>query len=176
MGAQREPSSPINVTRSSERGLERVMSQVAVVWRLVGPMLLGHPLVVALHAWVRAMVRLLMALVVAVAAYGLAMLVVVEVYPPDRPLAALVYGVGLAVATWFGTCAGALAARQSQQRLMANGAAGLALALAVGFAVEDGSTGQGQGYYLFYVFASGLGGLAAIRLLSSLPRRHVAAA
>jgi hypothetical protein len=33
MGAQREPSSPIYVTRSSERGLERVMSQIAVgVW------------------------------------------------------------------------------------------------------------------------------------------------
>ena len=152
------------------------MSQIAVVWRLVGPMLLGHPLVIALRAWIRAMVRLLMAFVVAVAAYGLAMLVVVEVYPPDRPLAALVYGVGLALATWFGTCAGALAARQGQQRLMANGAAGLALATAVGFAVADGVAGPGQGYYLFYVLASGVGGLAAIRLLSSLPHRHVAAA
>ena len=152
------------------------MSQIAMVWRLVGPMLLGHPLVIALRAWIQAMVRLLLALVVAVAAYGLAMLAVVEVYPPDRPLAALLYGVGLAVATWFGTCAGALAARQSQQRLMANGAAGLALALAVGFAVEDGSSGPAQGYYLFYVFASGVGGLAAIRLLSSLPFRHVAVA
>ena len=152
------------------------MSQIAVVWRLVGPMLLGHPLVIALRAWIRAMVRLLMAFVVAVAAYGLAMLVVVEVYAPDRPMAALVYGAGLAAATWFGTCAGTLAARQSQQRLMANGAAGLALALAVGFAVEDGFAGPGQGYYLFYVFASGVGGLAAIRLMASLPRRHVAAA
>jgi hypothetical protein len=176
MGAQREPGSPINVMRSAERGLERVMSQIAVVWRLVGPMLLAHPLVIALRAWIRAMVRLLMALVVAVAAYGLAMLVVVEVYRPDRPMAALVYGVGLAVATWFGTCAGALAARHSQQRLMANGAAALASALAVGFAVEGGSTGPGQGYYLFYVFASGVGGLAATRLLSSFPQRHVAAA
>jgi hypothetical protein len=152
------------------------MSQIVVVWRLVGPMLLGHKLVIALRAWIRAMVRLLFAFVVAVGAYGLAMLVVVELYPPDRPMAALVYGVGLALATWFGTCAGALAVRQSQQRLMANGAAGLALALAVGLAVEDGSTGQAQGYYLFYVFASGVGGLAAIRLLSSLARRHEAAA
>jgi hypothetical protein len=176
MGAQREPSSPINVMRSSERGLERVMSQIAVVWRLVGPLLLGHPLVIVLRAWFLAMVRLLLAFVVAVAAYGLAMLVVVEVYPPDRPMAALLYGVALAVATWFGTCAGALAARQSQQRLMANGAAGLALAMAVGLAVEDGLTGPGQGYYLFYVFDSGVGGLAAIRLLSSLPLRHTAAA
>ena len=176
MGAQREPSSPINVMRWSERGLERVMSQIAVVWRLVGPMLLGHPLVIALRGWIQAMLRLLMAFVVAVAAYGLAMLVVVEVYPPDRPLAAVVYGAGLALATWFGTCAGALAARQHQQRLLANGLAGLALALAVGFAVEDGFAGPGQGYYLFYVFASGVGGLAAIRLLASLPRRQVAAA
>ena len=75
------------------------MSQIAVVWRLVGPLLLGHPLVIVLRAWFLAMVRLLLAFVVAVAAYGLAMLVVVEVYPPDRPMAALLYGVALAVAT-----------------------------------------------------------------------------
>ena len=38
------------------------------------------------------------------------------------------------------------------------------------------SSGPAQGYYLFYVFASGVGGLAAIRLLASLPFRHVAVA
>jgi hypothetical protein len=151
------------------------MSQIAVVWRLVGPVVLGHPLVIATRARSCAMLRLLAAFAVAVGAYGLAILVVVEIYAPDRPLAALLYGVGLGAATWFGCCAGALAARPNQQRLVANGAVGLALAMAIGFGIQDDFDSPGRGYYLFYMFCSGVGGLVAIRLLSSLPQRHAAA-
>lgn len=145
------------------------MSQIAVVWRVVGPMLLGHPMLTVIRAWIMAALRLIVAFGAAVGVYGLAMLVVVELYPSDRPLAWLVYGAGLGVAAWFGTCAGALAARAGQQRLVANGAAGLALVTAVGLAFDGGMTGPGQGIYLFYVSVSGVGGIGAVRLLSALP-------
>ena len=148
---------------------------IAVVWRVVSPMLLGHPLVLAVHGWTAAVLQVIAALAAAVGVYGLTMLVIVELYPSGRPLAWLVYGVGLGVAAWFGTCAGALAARARQQRLVANGAAGLALVTAVGLAAHGATAGAGEAIYLFYVLASGVGGIAAVRLLSSLPRRRVAA-
>ena len=176
MGAQREPNLPNNVTRSPERGLDRVMSQIAVVWRLVGPMLLGHPLVIALRAWIRAMARLLLAFVVAVAAYGLAMLVIVEVYPPDRPLAALLYGVGLAVATWFGHLRRRACRTAEPAAVDGEWRGGTCAGHGNWFRGRGWLSRPGAGILPVLRVASGGRRVAAIRLLSSLPLRHVAAA
>lgn len=145
------------------------MSQIAVVWRVLSPLLLGHRLVVGTRSWAMALLHLVAAFATAAGVYLLVMLVTVELYGPGWLLAGLVYGVGMGLATWFGTCAGGLAARASQQHLVANGVAGLAFAFSVGLAVHGNLAGQDQAVYLMYVLGSGAGGLAAVRLMSTMP-------
>lgn len=152
------------------------MSQIGWVWRVVGPMLLGHPFVVAAGVASRTALRLLSACVAAAVCYALTLLVAIELYPSDRPLAGLCYGAGFAAATWLGACAGALSARPNQRRLVANAAAVLAMVLPLWLAVQAGIAGERPTVYLLYVTGAGAGGLAAVRLFTlTAPGRDRAA-
>jgi len=149
------------------------MSQIAMVWRVVGPMLLGNRLLLGFRHWFYWVVRLLSALGIAGGAYGLTMLVTVEIYPSKGPMAWLAYSVGLAAATWIGMCAGALSARGRQQRLVANIVAALSMCLPVFLALEGSIGGGRETIVLSYALGAGLGGLLAIRTLAVL--EHAAA-
>jgi hypothetical protein len=143
--------------------------QIALVLRILSTVVLGHPVLVAWKAWARAASRLLAALAVGTGVYGLVLLVMVELCPSDRPLAGLLYGAGLAAAACFGICAGALAARNDQWRIVAHGMAGLALLLPVELVVHASISGGQRPMYAIYLLGSAIGGLVAVRMLSAMP-------
>lgn len=144
------------------------MAQIAVVWRVIGPLLLGHRTVSAVGHWFYWLVRLFCALGISGGAYGLTMLVTVEIYPSKAPMAWFAYSLGLAIATWMATCVGALSARASQQHLVANIVAALVMCPPVLLALNGNAGGGQRTIVLAYVLGGGVGGLAAIRTLSAL--------
>jgi hypothetical protein len=151
------------------------MSQFGLVWRVFGPMLLRHPWSQATGTSLRTVLRLSVAIGAAVATYELAVQVAIEIWPPSRAHAALAYGIGLAFATWLGTCAGALFARPAQRRWVANGVAALAMAVPVALAIRSGG---GPAGYLPYLAGTALGGLVALGLIGARlgrGRRHLIA-
>ena len=144
------------------------MLQIVLAWRLFSPLVLGHGLVVLLRSWIAVSLRLLLALCVAVGVYGLTMLVTVELYSASRPMAALVYAAGFGLATWLATCAAVLSARVTHRRLIANVVATIAMVLPIALAMQSELSDRATGLFLVYAIGAGLGGLAAIRLLSNL--------
>jgi hypothetical protein len=154
--------------KANRVGWTRIMSQIAVVWRVVGPLLLDHRLVSSVRHWFTWLVRLLGALGVAGGSYGLTMLVTIEIYPSKAPFAWFAYSAGLSLATWIAACAGALSARGRQQQLVANIVAALSMCLPMYLAFGGNVTGGQQTIILVYAVGAGLGGLAAIRTLAAL--------
>ena len=86
------------------------MLYIATMLGFASPFVLEHRVTIVFRLWLKLALHLALVFGIAAMVYGLLLLMFTETYPPGRPMATLVYGVGLAVAGLVAICAGTLTA------------------------------------------------------------------
>ncbi len=141
------------------------MLQIALALGAASPLGLAfHHLRPVLSAlWT--VLRLAWAALAAVFAYGVSMTFVTVHYEPHRPLAAMIYASGLAVATLIGICTATLAAPGRLARHIIPSASALSVLLPAAMFIRTGTQPGWEGPYVLYAVGAFTGCVAGTRLM-----------
>ncbi len=141
------------------------MLHIATMLGVVSPFVLEHRLINVLRSWAVTALHLALAFGVAAALYGLTLLAVTETYQPRGPMAAVLYGFGLALAGLLAICGGTLLSPARLAKVTFLGTSVLAVLLPVGLYVQMAVSGGWRPGYLWYLIGGVSGSVAAMKLL-----------
>jgi hypothetical protein len=144
------------------------MLQIALALGSASPLVLEHRIVAAFRSWVRLTVRLALAFVVAATVYGTVLLAMIESYPSRWPLASVLYGIGLALASLLAVCAGTLVSPAKLSGFTLSGISAFAVLLPIELYMHWVAAGVWWGVGLWYLASSIAGSVMATKLLSRM--------
>ena len=141
------------------------MLYIATMLGFASPFVLEHRVTIVFRLWLKLALHLALVFGIAAMVYGLLLLMFTETYPPGRPMATLVYGVGLAVAGLVAICAGTLTAPERLAKVTFMATTALVILLPLGLDVRTAAAGELHPGYIWYLVGGIAGSLAATRLM-----------
>ena len=114
------------------------MLHIATMLGFASPFVLEHRFTIVFRLWLKLALHLALVFGIAAMVYGLLLLMFTETYPPGRPMASVLYGVGLAVAGLVAICAGTLTAPEPLAKVTFMATSALVILLPLGLYVQDG--------------------------------------
>jgi vacuolar-type H+-ATPase subunit I/STV1 len=141
------------------------MLHIATILGVASPFVLEHRFTIVFRSWLKLALHLALVFGIAAMVYGLLLLAFTETYSPGRPMATVLYGVGLALAGLLAICAGTLTAPERLARVSFMGTSALAILLPLGLYVQMAAAGEMRAGYIWYLVGGIAGSLAAARLL-----------
>jgi vacuolar-type H+-ATPase subunit I/STV1 len=144
------------------------MLHIATMLGIASPFVLEHRFTIVFRSWLKLALHLALVFGIAAMVYGLLLMTFTETYPPGRPMATALYGVGLALAGLLAICAGTLTAPERLARLTFLGTSALAILLPLGLYVRMAAGGEMRAGYIWYLVGGIAGSVAATRLMPYL--------
>jgi hypothetical protein len=144
------------------------MLHIATMLGIASPFVLEHRIAIVFRTWLKLALHLALVFGIAGMIYGLLLMAMTETYPPGRPMATVLYGVGLALAGMLAICIGTLTAPERFTRFTFLGTSALAILLPLGLYIGMAAGGEMRAGYVWYLVGGVAGSVAAARLMPFL--------